>query len=200
MGAAAWQAALVTGRLCNGLTERGDPCGAWANLSGLCPSHAGRTPRSKTDSFEVHAERLYLRGRPWGGQCYRVAGRLVTDRDYDRTPLLVHGAPVLRSTGVRYSHAWVEVGGSVFDLTVNAGSFDRAAYYSLGRIVLTDCVRYTAEEARALMLETGQWGPWHDDVAALRRPIDPDPEPRHVRRKRAALSTPDEVRPRRERA
>ena len=62
--------------------------------------------------------------------------------------------------GIRYGHAWAEIGDAVIDPSngrIVCGRKD--AYYALGKI--TGCVvRYSPAEARRLMLETLHYGPW----------------------------------------
>lgn len=62
--------------------------------------------------------------------------------------------------GVDYDHAWIELGDDVV-LDVANGSTDvvrREVYYAAGTV--RDVVRYTREQARAAMVETGHYGPW----------------------------------------
>lgn len=113
-------------------------------------------------AVDAAAERLYKQG-PWAGLCYVVAARFVTDEPLPRDVCLVHGEPLGiggAARGKRYGHAWVEVGGMVYDLTVSATPFMRQPYYALGSIKEWEVRRYTAMEAKEALDGYQHWGPW----------------------------------------
>jgi hypothetical protein len=99
------------------------------------------------------------------GDCAEVAARLVIER-LPRGFVLCHGRPVGRgpaNSGERYFHAWVEndEGSVVIDQSNGLDvTMPRDAYYAIGRIVEADVVRYTADEAAEMIVDTGHWGPW----------------------------------------
>ena len=80
---------------------------------------------------------------------------------------LVHGRVYGRgeAEGWRFSHAWVETGGLVFD--PSGEIVPLAAYYVIGRVI--DVHRYTVPEARMLALLSEHCGPW--DPAIMADPV-----------------------------
>ncbi len=97
------------------------------------------------------------------GDCYRQAGKYVTDHE---DAALVHGeiSPLgWMEGGFRGGHAWVEIrrpGGAelVYD-GVQGRFYDKASYYRAFHAVPKRT--YTPDEARVQMLRTRHWGPWH---------------------------------------
>jgi hypothetical protein len=112
------------------------------------------------------------------GDCYFVAGRVALDnqfkngekREFIGTPYLVHaevrGQGAL--TGIRYGHAWVEDDVLVYDNSNNRTLVvPKQYYYMVGDIQTDDPKkyrRYTFEEARNKMAETGNYGCWDIEV------------------------------------
>lgn len=99
------------------------------------------------------------------GDCFEVAGKYVaglggTGRG---SGVLVHGlvtgqGPV---AGLRFGHAWVEIGDEVMDRSNGRNlRLPRAVYYATGKIDASSTFRYTPEQAREKMLDTGHYGPW----------------------------------------
>ena len=76
--------------------------------------------------------------------------------------LIVHGEVTGQGKllGRKYGHAWIEARGVVID-TSNKRQImlPIADYYALGRIG-TNVHKYTVEQARRRMVETGVYGPW----------------------------------------
>lgn len=108
---------------------------------------------------------------PEDGDCFVVAFKLCDENEW----MLCHGTVTRAADGVRHEHAWVEVRGKlsvpVDGRVVEVPSVlavDRAnghdvtlpalAFRNLGQI--SDVVEYTPDEARALALQTGHFGPW----------------------------------------
>lgn len=118
--------------------------------------------------------RAGLRAHP-RGDCYKLSFDFINDQDAVEVAL-AHGVPTLRdpatlgSTGVRYGHAWIELGdGAVYD-TVARALVDRFVYYREGNIDPSEVVRYSRDEARALVCQHEHYGPWDerfnaDDIA-----------------------------------
>ena len=106
------------------------------------------------------------------GDCYMVAAKLVTDGGAPDGAVLCHGTCTGQGPieGVAFGHAWVEYEGRVGPWPVtmvidksNGCNWHAPApgYYSLGEC--RDVVRYTADEARAMMREHEHFGPWHEE-------------------------------------
>ena len=120
-----------------------------------------------------------------GGDCYEAAGRYMMDecdvKGGCEGLVLVHGEVGGQGAldGVRFGHAWVEKGGTVIDKSNGRNiTMPKVMYYAIGQVqnidpekwgkpefghdVFTDgnLHKYTWEEARAKILETGVWGPW----------------------------------------
>lgn len=101
------------------------------------------------------------------GDCYEWAASFMVKlpeaaRDGFR---LCHGVvtgnapPVV---GVRFGHAWVEVGDTVFDFANGKQTVTRRErYYDHGSIDPNEVVRYGWLDTATLMLRHGHYGPWH---------------------------------------
>ena len=95
------------------------------------------------------------------GDCYQAAGRLIME--YISNGKLVHGMVngQGRLNGIRFGHAWVEVGGKVLDHSNGQKrSLPKEVYYALGRIKPSECKYYKYQDAAKLMASKGHWGPW----------------------------------------
>ena len=152
-----------------------EQCGAAYPMAGdgwcgLCPSCADKS-------------------EPCGdGDCYEAAAKLLEAHRGCPGIALAHGTVTGqgRIAGVRYGHAWVEVGDVVLD--PSNGRFvvaRKPAYYAVGQIT-EPVARYTFAEAARRMVETGHYGPWET------RPL-PTPRARQnapTRPINAALSAP----------
>lgn len=100
-----------------------------------------------------------------GGDCYRVAGRLIMTPEYEGG-MLCHGSVYHPETG-RHGHAWIEMPDGEFDVVIchdvangNDLHLPRDVYYHFGKV--EHVKRYTAEEAAKLMLRTKHFGPWDE--------------------------------------
>lgn len=110
--------------------------------------------------------------QPWRtGNCF--------DRSFQRQQeepqwTLVHGVPLGtggEAEGLRYPHAWLELGPMCWD--PNADLYvDEEAYYRLGSIDPQQCRRYSRADAARAALESGHMGPWDADLRALDDDID----------------------------
>ena len=105
------------------------------------------------------------------GNCYKAAANLMITLNLNGGTdgaTLVHG--VVTGTGgealgIRYSHAWVESEGEVFDLSNgNCWIVPREMYYNIGSIDAEECIRYNYEEMREELLRTEHYGPWDERV------------------------------------
>lgn len=117
-------------------------------------------------------DRIYAK-RDWRGDCYEVAvvALIELHRGGVRDVYVVHGEPLGRGPikGERYGHAWLEVNGEVFDLTVDAEPIDRTVYYALGRI--EDPRRYSGDQVRSFLVDSGHYGPWEGPFAVQGIPL-----------------------------
>ena len=110
------------------------------------------------------------------GDCYEAAAKIIIahlsplapnplgERKLSK-PILVHAEVSGQGPleGVRYGHAWVENGQTVFDYS-NGGSLrmPKSLYYRIGedQIVEPKYYTYTPEEARRMLLRFKTYGPW----------------------------------------
>jgi len=101
------------------------------------------------------------------GDCYEAAARFVIGNSRCPGIVLVHGEVTGQGpiAGIRYGHAWAEIGDAVIDPSNGRIVCDRKdAYYCIGKI--SSVVRYSAEEARQSMLETLHYGPWETAIVS----------------------------------
>ena len=101
------------------------------------------------------------------GDCYEASGRLILFDTNTVDPYgdlyLVHGMVngQGRLSGVRYDHAWCEDDHLVYDFSNDRKLIlPKEYYYQLGGIIDSDNFRYSQDEARKFILDTGTWGPW----------------------------------------
>lgn len=95
------------------------------------------------------------------GDCYETAARMVLLDDWRAT--IVHGTVTGQGpvAGIRFGHAWLELGDLVFDFSNGKNvAMPRERYYEIGDIREEQVRRYEPEEARAEVDRTGHWGPW----------------------------------------
>ena len=95
------------------------------------------------------------------GDCYEAAAKLLYAHRSCPGLVLVHGTVTGQGpiAGIRYGHAWIEIGDVVLD--PSNGRFvcaRKADYYDLGEIN-EPVTRYVFEEAARQMLETRHYGP-----------------------------------------
>jgi hypothetical protein len=104
----------------------------------------------------------------WRGNCYEAAFAFQS-----RHPkaMLVHGMPVGRgkeNAGQRFGHAWCEMDGQVYDITLPGGTrgMHPLLYYALGDLVYEKHTwRYDRERACVMALRFGHYGPWEGPEA-----------------------------------
>jgi len=95
------------------------------------------------------------------GDCYQAAGRLIMG--YIGKGRLVHGMVNGQGSlkGIRFGHAWVEVGSNVLDHSNGKKkSMSKNVYYALGKINPGECKYYEYKDAAKFMVDKGHWGPW----------------------------------------
>jgi hypothetical protein len=108
-------------------------------------------------------------GRRQDGECYTTAGRYVALGPALRGregAVLVHGV-VRGGPGGRWriGHGWaITPSGAVYD-GVLGGFFDRDEYYEWAEA--KEERRYTAREARKMIVEHGNWGCWHETAGIV---------------------------------
>jgi hypothetical protein len=96
------------------------------------------------------------------GDCYEAAAKLLYAHRSCPGIVLVHGTVTGQGpiAGMRYGHAWLEVGDVVLD--ASNGRFvctRKSTYYAAGEI-RDPVARYDFEAAARQMLETRHYGPW----------------------------------------
>jgi hypothetical protein len=116
------------------------------------------------------------------GRCYDLAALYVVDHRDDDSLLLCHGWPVLQGddehAGKRYGHAWVErttemrfpmEGHSLIKVpivecwdTMTQKWWPHAIYYYGGKIESSLVAKYCFADAREMLLDTEDYGPWHE--------------------------------------
>lgn len=99
-----------------------------------------------------------------GGDCYAACGRVIL-LDGDRNMRVCHGEVFNAKSGRFHGHGWLETTEPVFGTVLCRDianerdmTLPRDAYYRLGRV--RKVRRFTGEEARLLLAQTGRWGPW----------------------------------------
>jgi hypothetical protein len=109
----------------------------------------------------------YLNEAKGLGDCYVAAGRLILFGDPEVNSYgelyLIHGMVDGQGEldGTRFDHAWCEDDHLIYDFSNNRRLiFPKEMYYSIGNIKNKDNFKYSQEEARRYILETGHWGPW----------------------------------------
>ena len=105
------------------------------------------------------------------GQCYLANGTAIIkhlDGEKKVTEahaeiVLVHGYPTLTvEPFVKYGHAWIEIAGLLVYDAESGVMHSRNRYYEIGKIDFDECVLYTPEETRSMILEHEHWGPWEE--------------------------------------
>jgi hypothetical protein len=96
------------------------------------------------------------------GDCYEAAAKFVVAHVGFPSIRLVHGEVTGTGgavLGIRYGHAWVELGDAVIDPSNGRCMVARRRdYYAAGRVEALHA--YTFKEARQWMLRTRHYGPW----------------------------------------
>jgi len=120
------------------------------------------------DCFVVAANTVASYGTSGIGHCQgsRLLSTTLSHLDIPPEELVLVHALVTRSTDGRcHGHAWVEWLGKelVFDYSNGTQHVvPRSLYYKIGEIGKT--YRYTQREARRLMVDTGHYGPWAEEL------------------------------------
>lgn len=106
-----------------------------------------------------------------GGDCYEVALGVLLDFGSGSDAVLCHGVPLGtggEAKGLRFGHAWVEVGDMVIDRSNGHDvEMPRVLYYAIGNIEPERVRRYNWREAAERALSTEHSGPWHHDPDAV---------------------------------
>ena len=113
------------------------------------------------------------------GNCYQAAW-IWLDEIRPANAVLCHGiATRTQPPHERMGHAWVEVQVSGYQFCVDSlfpgTAIFQGRYYAIGNIDPKDVRRYTLDEARKLMLERGNYGPW-DEVIMAAAHVNDGPE------------------------
>ena len=110
-----------------------------------------------------------------GGNCYEMAGKMAmgimfADKDmsypdFKGTPYVVHAEVSGQGaiSGLRYGHAWIEDDMFIYDFSNGRKIvFPKELYYALGNVITKPpkYYKYTFDEARKKMSETGHYGSW----------------------------------------
>jgi hypothetical protein len=114
-----------------------------------------------------------------GGNCYEMAGKIAmgiwsvemfADKetsypDFIGTPYVVHAEVSGQGaiSGLRYGHAWVEDDMFIYDYSNGRKIiFPKELYYAIGNVITKKpkYFKYTFDEARKKMLESGHYGSW----------------------------------------
>ena len=106
----------------------------------------------------IKLKQILLEGK---GDCYQAAGRLIMG--YIGKGKLVHGMVNGQGSldGIRFGHAWVEVGSKVLDHSNGKKkTIPKKLYYAMGRIKPSECKYYKYKDAAKFMVSKGHWGPW----------------------------------------
>ena len=104
-----------------------------------------------------------------GGDCYEAAGRLALEfsRGKYKKAVLVHGVALNSLDYMPMGHAWVEVGGTVYDYSNGRSlKLPKSKYYKAGAINelikkgLGKQYRYKGIKVAETIMKYGHWGPW----------------------------------------
>jgi hypothetical protein len=101
-----------------------------------------------------------------GGDCYVVAGHYALEHPLEEHAHVCHGTAIGHGPirGVRFGHAWIEVGDVVIDQSNgNDAVMPKSVYYEAGQIM--DVHRYTCSEAIRMMAKHEHFGPWEGEWA-----------------------------------
>ena len=125
--------------------------------------------------YEKYAKGNKIPKENKGGNCYEVAGKIAMGimfakedygyPDFIGTPYLVHAEVSGQGaiSGIRYGHAWVEDDMYIYDYSNGRKIvFPKELYYAIGNVITEKpkYFKYTFDEARKKMAETGHYGNW----------------------------------------
>ena len=121
--------------------------------------------KEQTKIIEVAVESN--NGKEPTGQCFKKAYEAFFS-NISINPLLVHGVVTGQGKieGIKYVHAWVEIGDTVIDTTIPLfeNGFPREGYYKLARADEKDMFKYNKAQVRSKALEYETYGPWEDEL------------------------------------
>jgi hypothetical protein len=108
------------------------------------------------------------------GDCYEASGRLILFDSGQIDPYgelyLVHGMVDGQGglSGVRFDHAWCEDDHLVYDFSNGRKLIlPKEYYYRVGNITDSENFKYSVDQAREFILNTGNWGPWERTFESL---------------------------------
>jgi hypothetical protein len=129
--------------------------------------------------YEKYAKGNKIPKENKGGNCYEMAGKIAmgiwsvemfADKetsypDFIGTPYVVHAEVSGQGaiSGLRYGHAWVEDDMFIYDYSNGRKIiFPKELYYAIGNVIpkKPKYFKYTFDEARKKMLESGHYGSW----------------------------------------
>lgn len=129
--------------------------------------------------YEKYAKGNKIPKENKGGDCYEIAGKIamgiwsvemLADNetsypDFIGTPYVVHAEVSGQGaiSGLRYGHAWVEDDMFIYDYSNGRKIiFPKELYYAIGNVITKKpkYFKYTFDEARKKMAETGHYGSW----------------------------------------
>ena len=125
------------------------------------------------------------------GTCYETAFHflLAPAEGWDGC-VMIHGRPTLtRPPFIKYGHAWIELGGMVYD-TETKTIWPRRVYYHAGNIDPADNIAYTRDEAAMFAVSHQHYGPWEGPEAC-----GPITKRRRTRSRLPKIHTPQETTP-----
>jgi predicted ABC-type ATPase len=111
-------------------------------------------------------------GKIDGGDCYQTAGDFVINSRLHKNKIKFVGEPhVVHAqvtgqgaiSGLKYGHAWIEDDQLVYDYSNGRELvIPKDFYYAVGKVKKTKprYFKYTFDEARKKMLDSGHYGPW----------------------------------------
>lgn len=102
------------------------------------------------------------------GNCYESNGKKMLEMNYKRNNkgwFVCHGEVTgqkgTQVEGVRFGHCWLEKDGFCFDYSNGKKIVTgKEIYYRLGKV--KNVVKYNGQEFVKKLLETENWGSWHD--------------------------------------
>lgn len=151
--------------LLRGYRERGR--GVLGSRSNRGPGVSSYRNARRTGAGE---HRVTARDLSETGNCYVVAFQYMLEHPSQEGLLLCHGLVYGqgRMEGLRFGHAWNEIGDVVIDNS-NGVYFEgsKSEYYRIGKIDPKDVRCYTAKEAFELGLKYRHYGPWDPAVEGV---------------------------------
>jgi len=132
------------------------------------------------------------------GDCMVVAAQMLVYQSFGPHADIVNKDSILvhalvrgqgKAKGLRFAHAWVETGDTVYDYSNgNKIAIPKDVYYAIGGVKPKQkgaYSTYTLKEAKKKLLSTGHYGPWDLDENLEENNVS---DPRGIGRKRLRLS------------